>query len=90
MQALDSSSTCRDNFKKNFRFIQQVVDRFEKPAIIGGSQRRKPLGANAEAVSATTVRYGETALKKGVDEAEDSAIMGGSLRRKLRSTRERR
>ena len=35
--------TAIDNFKKNVKFIKQVVDRFEKPDIIGGSQRRKPL-----------------------------------------------
>jgi len=35
--------TCSNNFKKNFKFPSQVVDRFEKPDIIGGSLRRKGL-----------------------------------------------
>ncbi|MDX3936007.1 hypothetical protein, partial [Stenotrophomonas sp.] len=43
---------------------KEGVDGNEKPDIIGGSQRRKPLGANDEAASATTVHYGEAALKK--------------------------
>jgi len=66
---------------------KEGVDGNEKPDIIGGSQRRKPLGANDEAASATTVHFGETALKKGVDEADKPAIMGGSQRRKRRGTR---
>ncbi|MET4614983.1 hypothetical protein ABIA71_000545, partial [Stenotrophomonas sp. 2619] len=49
---------------------KEGVDGNEKPDIIGGSQRRKPLEANDEAASATTFRFGETALKKGVDEAD--------------------
>jgi hypothetical protein len=65
-------------FEKNFKLSSQGVDRFEKPDIIGGSQRRKPLEANDEAASATTVHYGEAALKKGVDEA-DKPVYNGRL-----------
>jgi hypothetical protein len=79
--------TCSNNFKKNFKFPSQVVDRFEKPDIIGGSQRRKPLGANDEAASATTVHYGEAALKKVLTKQISRSIMGGSQRRKRRGTR---
>jgi len=43
---------------------KEGVDGNEKPDIIGGSQRRRPLGANDEAASATTVHFGEAALKK--------------------------
>ena len=56
--------TCGNNFTKSFRFLKQVVDKAERPAIIGGSQRRKPLGANDEAASATTSTPGAPALKK--------------------------
>ena len=79
-----------NNFEKSFKFLSQDVDKLEKPAIIGGSQRRNAFGFNVEAAESTTLRYGETALKKGDDEAEKPAIMGGSQRRKRRSTRERR
>jgi len=81
--------TCGNNFTKSFKFLKQVVDKAERPAIIGGSQRRKPLGANDEAAPAQRPPRCD-GLEKGVDEAEKPAIMGGSLRRKLRGTRERR
>ncbi|WP_448134769.1 hypothetical protein [Stenotrophomonas rhizophila] len=57
---------------------KEGVDGNEKPDIIGGSQRRKPLEANDEAASATTFHFGETALKKGVDEA-DKPVYNGRL-----------
>ncbi|WP_219636013.1 hypothetical protein, partial [Stenotrophomonas maltophilia] len=72
-----STWTCDNNFTKSFKFLKQVVDKAERPAIIGGSQRRKTFGSNDEAASATTSTPGEAALKKGVDEAEKPAIMGG-------------
>ncbi|WP_223880386.1 hypothetical protein, partial [Stenotrophomonas sp. Br8] len=49
-----STWTYGNNFAKSFKFLSQVVDKAEKPAIIGGSQRRKALGSNDEAASATT------------------------------------
>ncbi|MEA5669637.1 hypothetical protein VA603_19065, partial [Stenotrophomonas sp. MH1] len=36
--------SCSDNFKKNFKFIKQVVDRFKKPAKVGGSLQQDAFG----------------------------------------------
>jgi hypothetical protein len=82
----------RQKERHHRRTIQsnEGVDGLKKSGIIGGSQRRNAFGPDVEAAESTTLRYGETALKKGVDEAEKPAIMGGSQRRKRRGTRERR
>ena len=69
--------------------ISPSVDRLEKPAIIGGSLRRKAFGLGWGGIG-NNVHFGVTALKKGVDEAEKPAIMGGSLRRKRRALGRRR
>ncbi len=43
-----------NNFEKSFKFLSQDVDKLEKPAIIGGSQRRNAFGFNVEAAESTT------------------------------------
>ncbi|WP_211260378.1 hypothetical protein, partial [Stenotrophomonas chelatiphaga] len=50
-------------------YSNEGVDGLKKSGIIGGSQRRNAFGPDVEAAESTTLRYGETALKKGVDEA---------------------
>ena len=54
MQAIDFLMTYINNFEKSFKFLSQDVDKLEKPAIIGGSQRRNAFGFNVEAAESTT------------------------------------
>src|ERR1700733_2996017 len=51
---LVSTWTCGNNFTKSFKFLKQVVDKAERPAIIGGPQRRKAPGPTDQGASATT------------------------------------